>query len=133
MLMKPQQVLGNRGQSMDWLVAGPYIVAGIALLGTCYTAWLQWAAAEQAHKVAHAAQVINGYDQLCKALRAELACKGEEIDKLRYRIIEIERRESEWTVEKAQLEDRIRKLEEERNQLKGLLDELYDQTCGGKG
>ena len=86
--------------------------------------------AKEAHKVAHAAHVINGYDQLCKALRAELASKGEEIDKLRCRIIEIERRESEWNVEKTQLEDRILRLEEERNHLKGLLDELYSQTCG---
>lgn len=117
---------------MDWSVAGPYIVATLALIGTCITALMQRRTAHETHQVAEAAHIIMAYDQLCKTLRSELAAKGEEIDRLRLRITEIEKREAEWATEKQELLERIRKLEDERNQLKALLDDLYEQSCGKK-
>ena len=94
------------------------ITSALALLGSLVVAYFQRRTAKETHEVASAAHIIVAYDQLCQRLRAELAAKGEEIDRLRARIAEIEKRESTWNGEKAQLELRILRLEEEREHLR---------------
>lgn len=121
---------------IDWAVAAPIIVALIGACSGLYATWAQRQTAKRAATTAQAAEdvrgaanIITGYDKLCRLLREEILVKDAAIRRLEQRVADLEAREEVWTLERAELNRKIEHLEQERKQLKVELNDLKARYC----
>jgi len=83
---------------------------------------------ERNSKIEEAAKVVLSYSQLCDGLQKQIAVNNAEIERLKRELIEL-RQQSQgdreaWEAERADLQDRIKQLQEENKSLRTELAKL---------